>query len=370
MAGRAGRRRTARCAPDAVPGPAAAGMGRVARAARRDEPRERACTRPPARRRSGWRPSGRAWRRWFIPVADWSRRFPASSRRRRRAPEQAVAEVLRGMARLQRPRCGHRGWRTRSASPVPQVEAGLTRLEGEGQVLRGRFTAAGRGRRRRDRVVQPARARTHPPPDAGPPATGDRAGVERRPGPLPGALAAPHRRRPPARDERSPPGRHAAPGVRDLRCGLGARRARGPTGGLRTGDARPALPVGRGDVGTPVAASGVRGRRRRAGSGARSGPTAAGASHPGRAGGALPAPGPSSGWWMPEQEATEPGRSPPASSRIRLRRSSTRSGAAGRRFCATWCGRPGGSQARSKTACGSLWRRGSSLRTASTTCGR
>ncbi|MCY4660591.1 MAG: DEAD/DEAH box helicase [Acidobacteria bacterium] len=62
------------------------------------------------------------------------------------APESvgtAVTDVLRGWLDSSGPLRASALAETLGV-PLPQVEAGLTRLEGEGQVLRGRFTAAGR----------------------------------------------------------------------------------------------------------------------------------------------------------------------------------------------------------------------------------
>ena len=57
--------------------------------------------------------------------------------------EQAVAELLRGWLDSGGPRRAS-DLADLFAVPASRVEAGLTRLEGEGQVLRGRFTTAGR----------------------------------------------------------------------------------------------------------------------------------------------------------------------------------------------------------------------------------
>ena len=58
--------------------------------------------------------------------------------------ETAAAELLRGWLESTGPVTAS-GMAERLALPPPLVEAGLTRLEGEGQILRGRFTAATAG---------------------------------------------------------------------------------------------------------------------------------------------------------------------------------------------------------------------------------
>ena len=194
--------------PDAVITPEIAGFRSIAQRPRRKTRGARCCadgSNPPARRRR----------------AAWSR----TSRCREDVVEGALLQ-------------------TRSRRPDPA------------RPLHRRRRRAGR----RDRVVQPPPAGAHPPPHARAAAPRDRAGHTRATSCASCIGGSTWR---PA-SQLHGPGRHAADhpaaaGLRSFRRGVGSRVLRAPHGQVRARAARSALPFGRSDLGTALAASGVRG---------------------------------------------------------------------------------------------------------------
>ena len=127
---------------------------------------------------------------------------------------------------------------------------------------------------RRPGVVQPPPARADSPAHHRAAAPRDRAGDIGRVPALSLPLAAPGARHPAARRRGHSRGAPATPGIRGTRRRVGERRAVAPSGRLLARVPRSAVPLGRSDVGPPLAASRVRprGGRARPGTRARSHP--------------------------------------------------------------------------------------------------
>ena len=166
----------------------------------------------------------------------------------------AIAEVLRGRLTLTGPT-------TAAALAEPlgiaasDADDALLQLEGEGVVLRGRFTPG----RSVARMVRSRAARPHPPLHAAPAARRDRAGEPGRVHALPVPLAARRAVDEVERDRRAAGDRQPARRLRACRVGVGAGGAAGAARPLRSGTARHGLPGGRGGLDAPVAGAGRRG---------------------------------------------------------------------------------------------------------------
>ena len=176
-----------------------------------------------------------------------SRRRGVDARRgdRRRAARPADAR----RARPPPPR-----WPSRSASPpaTPTRRCCRSKAKAWSCAAGSRPGAAGA------RMVRPRAARPHPPLHAEPAARRDRAGQPGRVHAVPLPLAARRAGDQADRARRAARDRRAARRLRARRRGVGARGAAGAAGPLRAGDARHALPDGRGGLGAAVADAGRR----------------------------------------------------------------------------------------------------------------
>ena len=179
---------------------------------------------------------------------------PASRAARSWTRDDALVEILRGRLMFSGPITA-----AALAAPLglsgPDVDAALLALEGQGVILRGRFSPGDGGARYPpeslewcDRVV----AGAHPSLHAQPPARGDRASLHRRLHALPLRVAAPR-----AGDASHGTGRAARSPrrARRIRIGSGRMGAYGPAGAhrrLRAIDARHAVPERRDRVDAAV----------------------------------------------------------------------------------------------------------------------
>ena len=138
------------------------------------------------------------------------------------------------------------------------MEAALLRLEAEGQILRGRFTASAASHGSEiEWCNRRVLARIHRL-TLGPAAPRDRAGERPRLHAVPVSLAALEAGHAASRTRRRASHHQAAAGIRNLRGGVGRRCAAPANRKVRARAARSAVPFGRGRLGPVVAASGVR----------------------------------------------------------------------------------------------------------------
>ena len=174
----------------------------------------------------------------------------ASGDRAQPADEAATAAVLRGWLDSIGP-ITPAALAARLSLPQEAIDIALAKLESEGLILRGRFSSE------RRRVLSPPRSGPHSSHDAGPPAKRDRAGDCRRLHAISRPLAASRAGNAAARSRRTVSGPAPAAGLRDFGGGMGIERVAAARRQLRSGTARPLVPVRRNHVGAAFAASGA-----------------------------------------------------------------------------------------------------------------